>query len=151
MASLLFLGAVQIKESSLTINSMTVSTACLTTANIAGQDGGQPVCFAAVDHSGALIYLYRMNGAPERLINIAVGKAYTAARMGVSTDIFRQRLLNEQLSLADFLDDKFTSLPGGLPLLKGGQRVGAIGVSGRALEEDVALCQQFAERILITL
>ena len=135
----------------MTINSMTVSTSCLTTANMAGQDGGKPVCFAAVDASGALIYLYRMDGAPERLINIAIGKAYTAARMGVSTDIFRQRLLNEQLSMADFLDDKFTSLPGGLPLLEGDQLIGAVGVSGRALEEDVALCRQFAERIQISL
>jgi glc operon protein GlcG len=143
--------AAQIKEPSLTINSMTVSAACLTTANLARQDRGQPVCFAAVDRSGALIYLYRMDGAPERLSNIAIGKAYTAARMGVSTAMFRQRLLDEQLSLADFLDEKFTSLPGGLPLLEGGQLVGAVGVSGRTLEEDVALCQQFAERILITL
>ena len=135
----------------MTISSMTVSTACLTTANMAGQDGGKPVCFAAVDASGDLIYLYRMDGAPERLINIAIGKAYTAARMEISTDAFRQRLLKEQLSLADFMDDKFTSLPGGLPLLEGEQLVGAIAVSGRALEEDVVLCQQFAERIQISL
>ncbi|GGB32612.1 hypothetical protein GCM10011502_02070 [Oceanisphaera marina] len=135
----------------MTINSMTVAAACQTTAYIAGQDGSQPVCFAAVDSSGALIYLYRMDGAPERLINIAIGKAYTAARMGVSTDIFRQRLLKDHLSLADFLDDKFTSLPGGVPLLEGGKLVGAVGVSGRALEEDVALCRQFAEHILVTL
>lgn len=135
----------------MTISSMTVSTACLTTANMAGQDGGKPVCFAAVDASGALIYLYRMDGAPERLINIAIGKAYTAARMEISTDAFRQRLLKEQLSLADFMDDKFTSLPGGQPLLEEEQLVGAIAVSGRALEEDVVLCQQFAERIQISL
>ena len=135
----------------MTINTMTIAAACLTTVEMASQDGAQPVCFTVVDASGALIYLYRMDGAPERLINIAVGKAYTAARMGVSTAMFRQRLLNEQLSLADFLDDKFTSLPGGLPLFDGERLIGAVGVSGRALEDDMALCQQFAERILITL
>ncbi|WP_298715772.1 heme-binding protein [uncultured Oceanisphaera sp.] len=135
----------------MTISSMTVAAACLTTANMAGQDGGKSVCFAAVDASGALIYLYRMDGAPERLINIAIGKAYTAARMGASTEAFRQRLWNEQLSLADFLDEKFTSLPGGLPLFEKEQLVGAIGVSGRALEEDVVLCRQFAERIQVSL
>lgn len=132
----------------MSVSSMKVAEACLSTVDMARPDGGLPVCFAAVDSAGALIYLYRMDGAPERLINIAVGKAYTAARMGVSTAMFRQRLLNEQLSLADFLDEKFTSLPGGLPLFDGGRLVGAVGVSGRALEEDVALCQYFAEQIL---
>lgn len=132
----------------MTINTMTVLAACLATVGMAGQDGGQPVCLAAVDASGTLVYLYRMNGAPERLIKIAVGKAYTAARMGVPTVMFRQRLLDEQLSLADFLDDKFTSLPGGQPLFDGERLLGAVGVSGRTLAEDVVLCRQFAERIL---
>ncbi len=131
----------------MTINTMTVAAAGQTTVQLASQDGGQPVCLAAVDASGALIYLYRMDGAPERLIAIAVGKAYTAARMGVPTAMFRQRLLKEQLSLADFLDDKFTSLPGGLPLFEGERLIGAVGVSGRTLEDDVVLCQRFAERI----
>ncbi|WP_157953615.1 GlcG/HbpS family heme-binding protein [Zobellella maritima] len=130
------------------VSSIIVSEACRQLAARSQQDGGQPLCFAVVDDSGALIYLYRMDGAPERLIRIATGKAYTAARMGVSTVLFRQRLLHEQLTLSDFLDEQFTSLPGGEPLFDDGGLVGAVGVSGRALEEDTLLCRQFAELIL---
>ncbi|GAA3539160.1 heme-binding protein [Zobellella aerophila] len=132
----------------MSVSSMIVAKACQQLAERVQRDGGMPVCLAAVDHAGALIHLHRMDGAPERLISIATGKAYTAARMRVSTAMFRQRLLNEQLSLADFLDEKFTSLPGGLPLFDQELVIGAVGVSGRTLEEDERLCQYFAEGIL---
>ncbi|WMC11280.1 heme-binding protein [Oceanimonas pelagia] len=77
---------------------------------------GPPVCLAVVDGSGALVYLYRMAGAPARLVAIATAKAYTAVRMGQPTQAFRERLERERLTLADFQDDGLTSLPGGWPL-----------------------------------
>ncbi|MGF1682462.1 GlcG/HbpS family heme-binding protein [Photobacterium minamisatsumaniensis] len=130
------------------VNSGSVAKVCLALAENIHRDGGVPVCFAAVDSVGELIYLHRMDGAPERLINIAIGKAYTAARMRVSTTAFKQRLIDEQLSLADFLDVKFTSLPGGQPLFDNKQLIGGIGVSGRTLEEDRVLCLQLVDSIL---
>ena len=135
----------------MTVSASSVARVCQLMVDQLIADEGQPVCLAAVDHNGSLIYFYRMDDAPERLINIAIGKAYTAARMGVSTAMFRDRLINENLSIADFLDEKFTSLPGGVPLFNQLQLIGAVGVSGRALEDDVLLCQQFAERIQMSL
>ncbi|MBR9857934.1 MAG: heme-binding protein [Gammaproteobacteria bacterium] len=135
----------------MTLNTKYVVKACQEIVDQVMEDEGQPVCLTAVDDSGSLIYLYRMNGAPERLINIAIGKAYTAARMEMSTAMFRQRLSDEGLSTADFLDERFTSLPGGLPLFDKQELIGAVGVSGRALIDDELLCQQLAERIQISL
>ena len=135
----------------MTLSAISVVKACQLIVEQILADGSQAVCLAAVDKSGALIYFYRMDDAPERLINIAIGKAYTAARMGVPTAMFRSRLINENLSAADFLDEKFTSLPGGLPLFDQQGVIGAVGVSGQALEDDVLLCRQFAERIQISL
>ncbi|WP_319782250.1 heme-binding protein [Oceanisphaera sp. IT1-181] len=135
----------------MTLSARSVVRACQIMVEQIIEEGSQPVCLAAVDNSGALVYFYRMDGAPERLINIAIGKAYTAAKMGVSTAMFRQRLLSEQLSLDDFLDEKFTSLPGGLPLFNKQILMGAVGVSGQVVEDDMSLCQQFAERIQISL
>lgn len=135
----------------MTLSVCSVVKACQIMVDQVIEEASQPVCLAVVDNNGALVYLYRMDGAPERLINIAIGKAYTAAKMRVSTAIFKQRLLREQLSLADFLDEKFTSLPGGLPLFNRQVLVGAVGVSGQAVEDDMSLCLQFAERIQIPL
>lgn len=130
------------------MKAMVISDVCLEVSARAKQDGGAPVCFAAVDDAGELVYLYRIDGAPARLVNIAIGKAYTAARMKISTAVFRHRLVSEKLSLADFLDDGLTALPGGLPLFDQGILLGAVAVSGRSLEEDVKLCQRFAELVL---
>lgn len=86
----------------------------------------------------------RMDGAPERLVPIVQGKAYTAVRMRCSTQAFRERLLSEQLSLADFCDPALTSLPGGIPIMYQGACLGAVAVSGRTLLQDMELAKQYA-------
>lgn len=121
--------------------------ACGHLARIAGQDGKQPVCFAVVDRSGALRCFHRMDSAPVRLVSIAIGKAYTAARMETSTVAFQARLAKEALTLADFCDYGLTTLPGGIPLRKDERVFGAVGVSGRALEDDNALAEFFVRII----
>lgn len=121
--------------------------ACQHLARFAVQDGKLPVCFAVVDRAGELLCFHRMDGAPVRLIQIAIGKAYTAARMETSTRSFQARLVREALTLADFCDDKFTALPGGIPLRRNDRVVGAVGVSGRAIEDDNALAESFVSII----
>lgn len=116
---------------------------CEQVARIAGQDGKPPVCFAVVDWSGTLRYFYRMDGAPARLVSIVIGKAYTAARMETSTQAFQTRLAREGLTLADFCDIGLTTLPGGIPLRTSEGVFGAVGVSGRTLEDDHALAESF--------
>lgn len=105
----------------------------------AQQDGLAPVCIAIVDPQGELNYFERMDDAPARTITIAQAKAYTAARMQSSTFAFSQRLQNEQLHTFDFMDSKLCALPGGSLLSKQQQIVGAVGISGRSLEDDHAL------------
>lgn len=106
-----------------------------------------PVCVALVDDQGDLLYFERMEGAPVRTIQIAIAKAYTAARMGVSTQQFRQRLLNENLLCSEFMDPKLCALPGGAVLHLGNSNTFAIGVSGRTLADDDALALRLVEAI----
>lgn len=130
------------------LSSAALLSACKKITEVAESDGKQPVCFSVVDETGELLVFHRMDGAPIRLNQIAVGKAYTAARMGVSTLAFHQRLVREKLSLVDFCDQRFTSLPGGR-LIKVNERVlGAVGVSGRELSEDDALAEVFASVVV---
>lgn len=104
-------------------------------------DGGPPVCLSLCDGQGELLHFLRMDQAPARCIAIAQAKAYTAARFGAETRALAERLQHEALRLEDFQDPAHCSLPGGAPLLWQGQCIAALGVSGRSLEADEALCR----------
>lgn len=108
-------------------------------------DGLNPISFAMVDAGGELSYFIRMENALSRTMAIAQAKAYTSARMRSSTQAFHERLINEKITAADFMDDKLSSLPGGVPLFKGDVCVGAIGISGRSLEQDHDLITRAAQ------
>jgi glc operon protein GlcG len=109
-------------------------------------DFGRPICVSVCDRYGFLVAFFRMDGAPVRSIEISQRKAYTAARMGVSTDEFLARLHREQIEASDFGDDRLTALPGG-DLIKDrrGAVLGAVGVSGLAATEDQAITRAMAE------
>ena len=101
---------------------------------------GKPVCLFITGPDLAILAALRQPGVPLRIEHMAKGKAYTCARMGCSTAALHQRLLKEQLSLADFMDNNLTSMQGGVPLLADdGTILAGIGVSGRLPEEDEAV------------
>lgn len=113
--------------------------------NTASEDGLGPICFSIVDAQGELLWFERMDRAPARSITIAIAKAYTAVRMNDSTMAFKQRLENEKLSCSDFMDERFTALPGGSPLVSSdGSTAGAIGISGRHTDSDQQLADAAA-------
>jgi glc operon protein GlcG len=101
------------------------------------------------DHSGALLAFARGEGAPLRSIQISQGKAYSAARMGVDTNAFLERLQRDRLQARDFCDDRLTALPGGA-VLRGadGRLLGGLGISGLTSAQDhviaTALAAEFA-------
>jgi glc operon protein GlcG len=108
-------------------------------------DYGRPISIAVADGHGDLIAFARQDGAPARGIAISQGKAYSAARLGIGTDAFLERLHREQVQASDFCDPKFTALPGGAVLKSGtGAVIGAVGVSGLKPEEDQALSTMLA-------
>lgn len=111
----------------------------------AAADFKRPICVAVCDPYGFLLAFGRMDGAPIRSIQIAQGKAYTAVRMGVSTDTFLARLRQNQFEPGYFCDSQLTGLPGGNPLKdKAGAMIGGVGVSGLAAEEDQVITEAMA-------
>lgn len=112
----------------------------------AKQDFNRPICVSVCDAQGFLVAFARMEGAPVRSIQISQGKAYTAARMGVSTDAVLARLKKEGIEIGYFCDPLLTALPGGSPLKdEKGTLIGAVGVSGLASAEDHAITEFIAE------
>jgi glc operon protein GlcG len=92
------------------------------------------VVITIVDGGGHLILLRRIDGVQTASIDIAIQKARTAVFYKRSTKIFQDRLSageNAILSLPDMMP-----FEGGLPIVKDGIVIGAIGVSGVTAEQD---------------
>jgi len=108
-------------------------------------DFKRPICVAVCDKYGFLIAFGRMEGAPVRSIALSQGKAYSAARMGVDTDAFLERLHRENVPASYFCDERLTGLPGGTVLKDAvGDMVGGAGISGLKPEEDLAIANMMA-------
>lgn len=130
------------------LNAASLAQALAATLEQAANDGLPPVCIAIADAHGELFMLQRSIDAPARSIRIAQAKAYTAVRMGMSTAQFQRRLIDERLSVADFMDAGYTSLPGGVPFHDSdGGLLGGVGVSGRSPAQDEALAQALIARL----
>jgi uncharacterized protein GlcG (DUF336 family) len=106
---------------------------------------GRPICIAVTDERGALLAFTRMDGAPVRSIKLSEGKAYSAARLGVSTTAFHERLVREGMPASYFGDPTLTGLPGGAVIRsQSGATIGGVGISGLAPAEDQQLADAAA-------
>ncbi|MBS1155071.1 MAG: heme-binding protein [Proteobacteria bacterium] len=100
--------------------------------------GGRPLSVAVCDKSGFLLAFARMEEAKLLSIELTQRKAYTAARMGAPTHVFLQRLQQENLEISYFADDKFSAMPGGLPVFNADkQLIGALAIGGISAKEDL--------------
>jgi glc operon protein GlcG len=96
---------------------------------------------AVADRQGELIALMRMSGAQLQSGTIATNKAFTAARACKPTrDIGRKiRSADQGFDIAYYGDPRFIGWGGGMPVIVGGQCVGAVAVSGLTEDEDIEL------------
>lgn len=98
---------------------------------------GRPVCVAVTDERGTLLAFTRMDGAPVRSVKLSEAKAYSAARLGVSTTAFHARLARDDMPASYFADPMLTGLPGGAVICgQGGVTIGGVGISGLAPVDD---------------
>jgi glc operon protein GlcG len=100
---------------------------------------GSPVSVYVVDDHGEVVAAAVMDGsAPDTRLN-AERKAYTAARSDATTTrALADKVRADAAELASF-DPRFTFFAGGVAAFVEGRRVGAVGVSGLAGDEDEAL------------
>ena len=103
------------------------------------------VVIAVVDDGGHLIYLQRIDGTQTGSIDVAIQKARTAQAFKRPTKVFEDAIAggrNALIALHGALP-----LEGGLPIMVGGQLVGAIGVSGVKSTEDGQIAKAGAESL----
>ena len=127
------------------MNSITLehAQACLNVAiEKANKEFKRPICVSVCDSYGYQVAFFRMDKAPIRSIAISQQKAHTATRMGMSTDAFLDRLNTDNIDIRYFCDPLMTALPGGnLLMSKGGEVLGAFGVSGLKPIEDQVITE----------
>ena len=95
------------------------------------------VTVVAVDESGVLKAMRRMDGAPLVSVQTALNKAYAAAAIGIPPDDFYDAIQADAAAVAEFATRPGLALiAGGLPVLADGQPAGAVGVAGAMTAAD---------------
>lgn len=98
---------------------------------------------AIVDDGGNLIAFHRMDGARIAGISIAVDKAWTAIGLKMPTSALAQNASpgGAQYGINTTNQGRIVILGGGIPLVRDGNYIGAIGVSGSTSANDEVVAQ----------
>jgi uncharacterized protein GlcG (DUF336 family) len=100
----------------------------------------EPLTVAVLDAGGHLIAMKREDGSGILRPQIAIGKAWGALGMGVSSRTLSKRLGERTAFLAALSaasDGRFVAVPGGVLVRNaGGEVVGAVGISGDTSDKD---------------
>ncbi|HUV67430.1 MAG TPA: heme-binding protein, partial [Sedimentisphaerales bacterium] len=97
------------------------------------------VAITVVDDGGHMIYFERMDGVQTGSIEVAIRKAKTAAAFKRPTRLFEEDIAKGRTALV--------ALPGGMPfeggvpIIVGGEVIGAVGVSGATAQQDGMIAQ----------
>lgn len=97
------------------------------------------MAIAVVDDAGHLIYFERIDETQFGSIDIAIGKARTAASLKRPTKALEDALNGGQYAILTF--PNILPREGGLPIFADGKVVGAIGVSGGKSSEDAQVAK----------
>ncbi len=98
-----------------------------------------PLTVAVLDAGGNVVVIKREDGSGILRADIAIGKAWGALGMGISSRAIRDRLRDRpafQSALAAASEGRFVPVPGGVLVMTEGQVIGAVGVSGDASDKD---------------
>lgn len=97
------------------------------------------VAIAIVDAAGELILFHRLDQTQPASLDIAIGKARTAARFRRPTKVLEDAVAGGRTVLLAL--DGVLPLEGGLPIVVDGRVIGAVGVSGVTSQQDAQVAQ----------
>ena len=98
------------------------------------------VSIAIADEGGHLLWLQRLDGAAPISAHIAPAKARTAALGRRESRLYEEMINGGRFSFLS-VPQLSGMLEGGVPLVKDGQCLGAVGVSGVKSTEDVQIAR----------
>jgi len=106
---------------------------------------GWNVAIAILDDGGHLLAFQRMDGATPANAQIAIEKAHTSAFSRRPSKTWEERVASGRLGM---LRMPVLPVQGGLPIIVGGDCVGAIGASGVQSHEDEQIAQAAIDALL---
>ncbi|MBI2768535.1 MAG: heme-binding protein [Burkholderiales bacterium] len=98
------------------------------------------VTISIVDDGGHLLWLQRLDGAAPISAHISPAKANTAAVGRRESRVYEEMINGGRMSFLSAPDLKGL-LEGGVPIIKDGQVIGAVGVSGVKSTEDAQIAR----------
>jgi len=104
------------------------------------------VSIAIVDDGGHPLGFLRLTDASPMTAQISFGKARTAAISRRESKFYEDIVKNGRIAFLSVSD--LTSIEGGVPVIVGGQCVGAIGVSGVKSDQDAQIAYAGVQAIL---
>ena len=104
------------------------------------------VAISIVDAAGGQILFQRLDGVGPMPLEIALGKARTAARFGRPTKAFADMLATGNMAFLAI--EGVMPLEGGIPIIVEGRVVGAVGVSGVTAQQDAQVAQAGIDALL---
>jgi uncharacterized protein GlcG (DUF336 family) len=107
---------------------------------------GQPMNVAVVDAGGDLVAHERMDNAWRGSVDIAINKAWTARAFDIQTKALGENSQSGQqfFGIHASNNGRVMIFAGGIPLQRGGEIVGAVGVSGGMGDQDQACAEAAA-------
>ncbi|QQO36278.1 heme-binding protein [Bradyrhizobium diazoefficiens] len=113
----------------------------LQAAEKTAQQRNAPSAIAVVDPAGDLLAFQRMDGVRPASVDLAIGKARTAARLQRSTAEIEDSINQGRTA---FVTAGVMALRGGMPIRVNGEVVGAVGVAGLSKETDTDIANTAA-------
>ena len=128
-----------------TVNVMTLDQAGAQTVLQAARESAQqrnaPSAIAVVDTAGDLLAFQRMDGVRPASAELAIEKARTAARLQRPTAEIEDNINRGRTA---FVTAGIAALRGGVPIRVSGEVVGAVGVAGLSMENDIGIANTAA-------
>jgi glc operon protein GlcG len=109
-------------------------------AEAEAQKNNWAVSIAIVDDGGHLLWFQRLDGAAPISAHIAPAKAHTAAVGRRESRVYEEMINGGRFSFLS-APDLQGLLEGGVPIVKDGQVLGAVGVSGVKSSEDAQIAK----------
>jgi uncharacterized protein GlcG (DUF336 family) len=108
---------------------------------------GWLMAVAVVSNGGHLVHFSKMDQTQFGSIQIAIRKAKAAALFRRPTKAFEDRVAQGGAGVALVTLDGIIASEGGIPLMRGGKVIGAIGCSGATGAQDGLACKAGADTI----
>lgn len=145
LAALILPGTAQAQLRQLSAVGMDGAKRALAAAEQEARKQGWNVSIAVVDPAGELVGFLRMDGAPPASVDIARGKARTAARFRRPTKALEDVVAGGRVAVVTF--EGMVLVEGGVPITVDGVVVGALGVSGASSAQDAQVAQAGAAAV----